>query len=388
MKTIGIWIDDANHPVDNIMQRQTVSALAGALCEHFKIQWIDGHKMGHEAAVKAVLAEDYDALFLYNKSGTRFQDAQQRRILSWLNKPRVSWLVEHPVTFATDYLPCESEQTHYVFAHEHHANFMYGAGSQASYSCMPFGGYVQAREQQVPRAERPFDICVAASWRGSETSNVFWRNSTPTVSKFYEDVLLLQDQDEHRDIFNAYILAAKINDIAITDVKDHIIAMKALYWYERKRERINLVRDLCATGLKVLLIGDEGWREVIGEAPNVTRIDPCTHEALFAWYGQSKSVACMNNFNGANERIFDALGAGALPLVENDTQLIASLNEDLTFTYRPNEFKSVAQALPEWLAQRDGDEVLEQANAFMQAGHTWSDRAESLAQVLTQLVNR
>ena len=388
MKTVAILIDDSsNFYVDNVMQRQTLEELSITLRHEFNIQWIDRTKLGSKQTNKILLKQAYDILFLYNKSGTQLQSSTGQRILSEISKPRVSWLTEHPVTFAADYLASEGANTHYIFAHEHHADFMAALGSTASYSNMPFGGYVQSRETLAPRGDREYDVCIAASWRGDESANVFWKNQPQPIADFFDDVVSLQDTDDHRDVFRAYLLAARRHNVTVKNLNQHLGAMKSLYWYERKRERISLLKALCKTDLKVLLVGDEGWEEITGKSPNITRIDPCSHTELTGWYLRSKAVACTNNFNGANERIFDAIGAGALPIMEGNNALANLIGNDMAFTYKPNHFNKSMLSLPEWLSCRDSSHYLDLCHDLMAGQHAWKDRAQLVAELMSNLID-
>lgn len=378
---VAIYLDNVSNAVDNCMQRGIMENIANELEQEHDVMFIDPVQLGMSQAKDKIRLEEYDILLTYNKTGTDlyFEDGVGKKInlLSTLKTPHIAWLTEHPVTFFDQYLASEGN-THYIFPNESHAFFAQMIGLKGSYSCQMFGSNP---EKEFPKlSERPFDICVAAQWRGPAENNEIWRNSNSKTKNFFNEVIQLQEIEENRDSFTAYLAAATHYGLDVSDFKKHAIFVRALYWYARKAERIKLVQDLASSGLKILLIGGNEWEKVLSKPYDITFVPPCTHKDLRKWYKMSKMVATVNNFNGANERVFDAKACGSMVLCEASPTLTSIADDQIVF-YKPHHLTDNLEAVHDKLNDNSNQSYISYGGL-----NSWKDRVDLLKLTMDQLI--
>lgn len=382
---IAVYLDDVSNAIDNAMQRAIMSKITESLSSA-DILIIDPLKIGKSASIKLLMQQEYDVLLTYNKTGTDLtidENGPPQALLSAIDRKHIAWLTEHPVTFYDQYVKSQCDR-HYIFPSESHAFFSEMMGLNGSYSVQMFGSQPISFTHSYD--SREYDVCIAAQWRGPAEANNFWSNSKGKTRQFFEDVLYLQDNLENRDTYMAFLAAAKHHGIPEEEIVKGSGAMRALYWYARKKERISLVQDFAASGLKIALIGGEAWKAVLPIHDNIHFIEPMHHDELKTWYLKSKSVVTMNNFNGANERVFDAMAAGAMPFIENAPTLIETLGESQAIFYEPNKACEKIDALRETLSSAKAQEMANLANFNFLGNHTWRHRGDYLINLVIDLI--
>jgi hypothetical protein len=382
---VAVYLDEVSNSIDNSMQWAIMSKLSRSLAG-VELIVIDPIKIGKYESTEILLKQDYDVLLTYNKTGTNLRidyDGQYRSVLSLIKRKHIAWLTEHPLTFYDQYYnsPCDR---HYIFPNESHGLFAGAMGLVGAYSVQMFGS--QPIMQVPSYAAREYDVCIAAQWRGSEKENAFWLHSKGKTREFFEDILYLQDSLENRDTFTAFIIAAKHHGVPEQEIVNSASAMRAMYWYARKKERINLVRDFAKSGLKIALIGGQAWKSVLEQHDNIHFIEPVHHDELQNWYLNSKSVVTMNNFNGANERVFDSMAAGALLFSENAPSLVEMLGTSQALFYEPNKAGERIEELCQTLQGAQGRYMAEAARHTFECAHTWQHRGAYLTALFSNLV--
>jgi hypothetical protein len=360
--------------------------IATELKNYYKVKYLDSNQIGKEKAIKIIIEEDHDLLLTYNKTGTdlvlKDKLKNESCLLASLKKPHIAWLTEHPVTFFEQYLQSEANR-HYILAHESHSEFAKAVGLKGTFSSQMFGSNYQ---KNIPKTnERIYDICIAAQWRGPAENNVTWDNSSKAAKAFFNTALTLQEEDPNRDSYNAYLNTAKKYNIDGIEVKKHGGIIRSLYWYARKNERINLVKQLATSGLKIIFIGGEEWAQILPNVQNITFAPACSHTILKEWYKKSKIVATVNNYNGANERIFDALSCGAAVFCENSPQLIKNLASAPAIFYRPNNAQDSFHELESMLNIMGKTDISADCAKFS-SHHTWRQRIDVIKPVIDQLL--
>lgn len=236
--------------------------------------------------------------------------------------------------------------------------------------------------------DRNYDVCIALQWRGPAEANVFWMNYSNNLKKFFDSVVELQETEENRDTFVAYIAAARHFGIPIDNLQKHIPAIRALYWYARKKERINLIQQLSRSKLKIALIGGKEWHSIIQDAKNITIIEECPHDKLTDFYKSSKSVICLNNYNGASERVFDALGAGAWPICEDSPALKNHFNKNELSFYHPNSISETIEEIEYELIDQKFTDRLSLSIEKYNKTHVWKTRIQSLNASIESLLTK
>lgn len=375
---IAIYLDEVNQAIDNSMQWNVMHQLGGELSSMHEVLFMDAKKIGQAAVHMQLLKQDYDSLLMYNKTGTNLVDpVSGSNLLSIINRPKISWLVEHPVTFFDNYKKTNSDGRSYIFPNPHHHSFSKKMGIEGKNHSMLFGSSV--KDNIIDFKERKFDVCIAAQWRGPAEINEFWKGGTSFEKKFFNTINILQNLDDSGDVFTAFLAAAEYFNVPLENIENFMPALKALYWHARKTERIKLVKDLVLTGLKVLLVGGEDWKKVLPEYSNVTFASPCSHEKLMEYYRNSRAVASTNCSNGANERTFDAMSCGALSISEKSTTLLKYFNEKNILFYDRMRLNENNNDIVDLLRSKNLAESIanEGMNSFKKS-HTWMHRAQEL----------
>lgn len=383
---IAIYVDDVNQSIDNAMQRKVISSLSDHLIVQNEILIIDPLIIGKDSARKIIVDQKYDVLLTYNKTGADLTiPGSDLNLMKSLERPQLAWLVEHPVAFFDKYLASDSVNKHYILPNISQNLFIKDMGLTGSSSEMLFASTVKNKNNET--SKREFDICIAAQWRGSAEVNEFWINFTGVEREFFEKVNLLQHLGESGDVYAAFIAAAELYGIDLRNKKDYWIYFKALYWHARKTERIKMVQDLVGSGLKILLIGSEDWKEVLPDYSNVTFLPYCSPFELMEHYFNSRAVAATNCFNGANERTFDAISCGAISISENSPTLNKYFAdfENIIFYDRlsaDEKIKSIVELIG---SNKEVDVIREKSLKLFLDSHTWAHRADSLIEKVNEL---
>jgi len=384
---IAVYLDEVSNSIDNAMQWAIMSRISESLHDQ-ELMIIDPLAIGKEEAIRVLMQQDYDALLTYNKTGTdlkiRLDDGTEASLLSAIHRKHVAWLTEHPLTFYDQYMSSQCDR-HFIFPNESHSFFAESMGLQGSFSTQMFGS--SPAKEIAPFMAREFDVCIAAQWRGPAEANAFWRTLTGKTREFFEDVVYLQDIIETRDTFTAFLAAAKHHGMDEKEIVHAGSAMRAIYWYARKKERIKLVQDFACSGLKVALIGGEDWKEVLPNHENMYFVEPVAHEHLKKWYQNCKSVVTMNNFHGANERVFDAMAAGCLVFGECAPTLMEQLGRENAVFYEPNKAIDKISDLKQLIKSGSAKKMAETGTDRFMASHTWRHRGDYLSALMTELMN-
>lgn len=381
---VQILLDPASNAVDNSMQENIMQTIAIELRRTHEVEILNSGSKPVEEVCSRLLAQDYDILLTYNRSGTDIRDSDGVPVLSKISACNVAWLTEHPLCFHDKYLASQANR-HFIFVNESHAAFAAHMSLQGSFSTSLFGSTVQVPGKQ--HRNRKFDVCVAAQWRGPAEANAFWLRENKATQDFFRDVVDLHDHEPNRDTFMAYLTAATARGIDIQAGAGHAVAMRAVYWYMRKLERIRMVQALVDSGLSVALIGGDSWKSVLRPSPRLTLLPACTHQAVVQWYRDARSIVCTNGYNGASERVFDAMSAGALVVSEDAPHLVSALEPSgAAFFYRPNRLHDRVGELAELIRSGRSQEMADSGRRLLVEGHTWQQRVEALGKVLEQLV--
>lgn len=378
------YIDGVSNSVDNDVQRDVMMKLGNALTEDISLEIVDTATIEPSKAHAIIEKQDYDILFTYNRTATEIASpSKSGNLLKNIEKLHVCWLTEHPLTFYSNYLQSENNR-HYIFTNESHAFFSESMGLKGSYSTQLFGSD-PVKTIKSPK-DRKYEMCIAAQWRGPESANAFWKNSNKKTKDFFEAVIELQESEENRDTFVAYMAAAKYYGFDISDTKLHAQAMRGIYWYARKKERIQLVKDAVSSGIKIILIGGEAWKSVLDNTDNVIFLPECSHQKLRSIYAESKSVVNLNAANGACERAFDCLAAGSMLISEESHELKRLFELDRAGVFfKPNHAKDQMEKFKDLIKSGQWAEIASHGHEKFLSDHTWMQRAQYLENIFIEL---
>jgi glycosyltransferase involved in cell wall biosynthesis len=376
---VAIYLDPVNQAIDNAMQWNVMLQIKDSLINFHDVRIIDTLKIGEKAALDELGKEDFDFLLMYNKTGVNLvNEASGNNFLKNINVPQISWLVEHPITFLNEYKQTNSPWRNYIAPNYSHAFCAEKMGIEGQFTSNLFGSSIKKIKGDFNK--RPYDICISAQWRGEAEINEFWKEMIGIKKNFFEDINALQKIEENSDVFISFLAVANHYKIELDNLSDFSMHMKAMYWHARKSERIKMVKDLVATGLKIILVGGDEWKAVLPNYENVIFVKPCTHQKLIEYYMQSRAVASTNCFNGANERTFDAMSCGSISIAENSPTLMKYFNdlESIIF-YERNAAEFRSDIIRDLLNDHSKSELIAENGRenFMQ-NHTWSSRVDDL----------
>jgi len=383
---IAIYLDEVNQAIDNSMQWSVMHHIGEELAKKEEVIFIDPLKIGTKESLNKIKKQNYDILLTYNKTGVNLiEESTGKNIMSTIEALQISWLVEHPITFYSEYKKTNSPSRNYIFPNPTHNLFADRMGLQGRCHNLLFA----SSEKKIVKKfkDRPFDVCIAAQWRGDADVNAFWENMTGFEKKFFEEINQLQNTKDGIDVFLAFLAVAEYYKIPQENISDFAPALKALYWHARKNERIKMVTDMASSGMKILLIGGDGWQTVLPEKNQVTIIPPCTHNCLTNYYMNSRAVVSTNCTNGANERTFDAQSCGAISIAETSTTLENKFTDmkDIIFYERLhlsdkiNQMKDILK--DKYRANMMADESYQK---FLK-NNTWKNRANELLKIAKEL---
>ncbi len=145
-----------------------------------------------------------------------------------------------------------------------------------------------------------------------------------------------------------------------------------------------MVKDMASSGMKILLVGGDGWKSVFQEKNQVTIVPPCTHDRLTDYYMNSRAVVSTNCSNGANERTFDAQSCGAISIAENSVTLENNFEDmkDIIFYDRLNLINKVTVIEEAIKNKTKGILISEEGHQNFINNNTWKHRASNLYKVL------
>jgi hypothetical protein len=182
-----------------------------------------------------MLAQNYDAYFTYNRSGTDIfyvSSGISKYLMSMIAKPHVCWLTEHPLCWYEKYYQSPNKR-HYILPRLSHATFLKEMSLVGTYSSQLFAA--DARLNYKKHIDRRYDVCIAAQWRGSEKANEFWVGRGGNTGRFFSTIAIAQNSDSAKDTYVAYVDVARRMNFDITNKLKHGQYMKGLYWHTRKK---------------------------------------------------------------------------------------------------------------------------------------------------------
>jgi len=221
---IAIYLDEVNQAIDNSMQWSVMRHIGQELAKKDEVIFIDPIKIGSNESLSELKKQNYDILLTYNKTGTNLiEESTGRNLMSLLEVPQVSWLVEHPVTFYADYKKTNSPNRNYIFPNNTHNLFAKKMGMEGQYSNLLFAS--SDKKITTNFKDRPFDVCIAAQWRGDADSNAFWESMTGFEKKFFEEINQLQNTKDGIDVFLSFLAVAEYYNIPQDNINDFAPAL-------------------------------------------------------------------------------------------------------------------------------------------------------------------
>jgi hypothetical protein len=292
--------------------------------------------------------------------------------------PFVAWMVDSP-HYHFNRLQHEGGRRHYIFPSKHHVNFINRAKIKAGSSVLLAG----ARGSEVsPKewAERNHTLLLAASWMGKPSE--FWNNYSQLYQiKIAKKIIEILDADRHVDVLSACNLAANLIGVQFKLDKSWANLASQAQNFIRQNDRIKIVKALARTGLPFTLIG-KGWESNVSLGSHVNFIDDLDNRNISTYYGDSKIVININSSNGACERLFDGMSAGACVLSDHSDTLLDHFKDrkDLCLFDRRKP-SSIVEAIDYVMKEGKGDLMSSRALKLINEKHLWSHRGEALSEI-------
>ncbi len=345
---------------------------------------------GHEAGVFDVTRDDvlaelvkslkrdrYDAVISFNAMLGELKGPDQRGLMEVLGIPFIGWLVDHPA-YHYHRLTTQNNHRWTLCPSPDHIRFLQGAGVTGLWQ--NFLAAANPVVSGIPDfSDRRIPIMFAATWM--REPDKFWeRIQSETTRSIIESVMERVMDDGSVSVTQAFSDVLKTHELPLHIDASVAKIHAAILYYVRKHDRITLVRQLAKSGLPVTLVG-KGWRENLTEHGRLSFRDDLPSEQLASYYAEAKFVLNINAANGASERAFAAMQAGACVLSDQNELLAAAADpgSDILFFDRRKP-EVLTQVLGDLLESGAGEDIALHGMAKAMAQHTWAHRAAQLLQ--------
>lgn len=249
-------------------------------------------------------------------------------------------------------------------------------------------------------SNRDLDIVFLGSCYDYENLRATWReNNMEEINKLLDDAIDIVLSDISSSIAQALVQACQNSNIALTPELDFFTLFSYLDYYTRGKDRVELIKSLKHG--RVHVFGDtsedlgmaaKGWGEYLAGHKNVT-----IHPAVSFGRGLEilkRSKIALNSMpffkNGTHERVFTALGCGALPLTMNNLYWQEQfIHEQDLLSYLPGHWEKSSELVETYLDNEPLRQELVSAGVTkVQKQHTWDQRAEQVLQALPPLLSQ
>ncbi len=325
--------------------------------------------------------ERYDAVVSFNAMTGELMGPEQRGLLELAGIPYIGWLVDHPC-YHYHRLTTPNEYRWTLCPSTDHIDFLEGAGVGGLWQHM-LGAADPQPEATCDFARRSIPVMFAATWM--REPDKFWEHITSeTTRAIVEDVIERAMDDGDVSVTRAFAdaMAAYGQPLRIDAGIARITA--AILYFIRKHDRLKLVGELAKSGLPVTLYG-KGWKENLAHHGNLEFVDDVPADELNRRYAAAKFVLNINAANGASERAFAAMQAGACVLSDQNELLAAAAEPGKEIVFFDRRRPDVlAQALGDLLESGQGEDIAARGMRNAQARHTWTHRSAQLLQWIAE----
>jgi hypothetical protein len=298
----------------------------------------------------------------------------------------LGWQLDHPV-LAPGSLARQLRNRYAVYSNDNHLRFAKAIKLPGRGVAMLPGG----EPPQAPLKEfrsREWPIFVAATFNGPPQAP--WEQLPDSPGKrLLTAVLRRLAGDKQASLLDAFNdasrklgLGARLGDDPAFD--DEMIAfLRQPLNYLRGVDRIDAIKALADSGLPLTICGP-GWRELLGDRPNLTYLNGRVAFAdLPSLYNNAKIVLNLNAGNGACERAVYAALAGAAVVSDHSEQLerLFKSREEATYFNRARP-GDIVQAMSRLVESDGGEAVAQRAREKAGRSGLWRHRAQQVVDFL------
>jgi len=376
---------------DDHLYSHFVSSLHGALLElghdavvsDQSVHVVNGVAPGQHLANELV-GSGYDAVVSISSFFGRTTLSDGRSLFDALGVKFLGWHLDHPIV-APEAFARTLRNRYAVYCNPHHQQFaretkLPGRGQ----TLLP--GAELAGPSPKTFADRRWPIFVAATWNGVPETP--WDSLPDSPGKrLLVGVIQHMARSKEASLLDAFNKTSKALGLGASlgqdpAFDDQMIAfLRDPLNYRRNVDRIATIEAVARSGLPLTIFGP-GWRDYLGELPNVTYIEERVQfDALSTLYGDAKIVLNLNAGNGACERAVSAAAAGAAVVSDYSLPLDQLLKAGVRF-YDRTKPGDVVDVLRDLIEGDGGESFAAKANDAIRASGTWAHRAEAVVRYL------
>ncbi len=349
------------------------------------------HAVGKIVQVKplvdALIAAKPDVAVSFSSFFSDIAMSDGRPLFDALGVDFVGWQLDHPI-YVEHVLTKPLARRRSVYSNLNHLRFARAVKIDGPGAVMLPGGRPPLGPIPDYRARR-HQVFVAATWNG-EPARPWEALADSPAKRLYAGVVARLANHPEASVLDAFNDSARMLGLAATLGQDPdfdrqmMMFLQGPLTYLRHADRLAIVRSLAESGLPVTILG-AGWRDGLGDRPNVTFLE---HRVDFgemaALYGDAKVAINLNAGNGACERAIDAMMAGAAVASDYSGALAAAFapGDEIAFYSRARP-ASVADTAAE-LLEGGGEAMAERGHLKAIGSARWRDRAQSLVDFLAR----
>jgi hypothetical protein len=322
-----------------------------------------------------------DAIITFNSMGTNLRDENGEKTFEILGTPVISWLVDHPA-YHYPRLNNNIPKKLNLVASDDHQQYILDANISGQCHTLLAGGLEKNSALKDYRI-RQHRAVFAATFMGEPIP--FWREQyDANAGRIMEQAIEILVADPLASPYNALVYAYGQAGIAIkpgaivSDMISHMLT------FIRCRDRIETMRSLASSGLPVTVIG-KGWESYLRQHGALRFSPEVSIDQLLDLYGDSQIVMNFNAANGACERAFSGMLAGAAVLSDRNQTLEKTMRTGTNIVFYDRAISGdLVEVLGSMMDPAIGEQIAAEGQREASRSHRWVHRAEKICEWIEQ----
>lgn len=371
----------------------SVSEFANAIIEEWKkkyvVEVLDGSDFYkyYEKKEEILRGKTYDVVFSFNALPLEEEPELVEYLLTG-DTVYCTWLLDHPLHHHSRLLEIRSkclvlvpDYNHMTYLDRYYPDIPY-------VGFLPHGG--STFEKRVPYRERKIPVSFLGSYTSSQSIKKKLEDKNEIVQVLQEELMNQLQLHPWWTIEQAFFHMIDLYDLEESpeEISNDLAVLKDADLYIRSYYREQVLQTILNAGIPVHIYGDN-WGNFSCREKELLKIHPpCNYEKAIEITSNSKiSLNVMPWFKaGSHERVFNALGCGAIALTDHSEYFEKLENQDGIKMYDLTQLEKLPDMLREILAEDIHSEQF--AMAGYQNGiknHLWANRAEEILSYIEQL---
>lgn len=220
-------------------------------------------------------------------------------------------------------------------------------------------------------------------------SDSWKRKFSPRICLAMESAVTVTFSDPETSYVEAFktLSSALCHNISIGQLADILVEIEH---YVKERDKIELIKSIKDASIHIFGNTNAIFRECLGNQSNIVFHDGVDFEHALEIMNKSKILLCSNikNKEGAHERIFSGLAAGAVVITNDNKFLCETLvdGESILF-YRNTQMDGINDRINGILADESRrKQIVERGRHIVMQHHTWDHRVSSLLKDLPPIL--